>query len=46
MVNDFRSRGDSPWGSPPGGGGNGSGRRGPMVTSTIKTFAQKSVGII
>ncbi len=28
MVDDFKSRGGSPWGSPPGGGGNGS-RRGP-----------------
>ena len=27
MVDDFRGRGGSPWGSPPGGGGNGSGRR-------------------
>ena len=26
--NDFRG-GKSPWGSPPGGGGNGSGRGGP-----------------
>ncbi len=29
MVDDFKSRGGSPWGSPPGGDGNGSGRRGP-----------------
>ena len=29
MVDDFKSRGGSPWGSPPGDG-NGSGRRGPM----------------
>ena len=29
MVDDFRGRGVSPWGSPPGGGGNGSGRKGP-----------------
>ena len=28
MVDDFRGRGGSPWGSPPGGG-NGSGRKGP-----------------
>jgi len=27
MVDDFKGRGGSPWGSPPGGGGNGSGRR-------------------
>ena len=26
MVDDFKSRGGSPWGSPPGGGDNGSGR--------------------
>ena len=26
MVDDFKGRGGSPWGSPPGGGGNGSGR--------------------
>ena len=29
MVDDFKSRGGSPWGSPPGGGRNGSGRSGP-----------------
>ena len=26
MVDDFKGRGGSPWGTPPGGGGNGSGR--------------------
>ena len=26
MADDFQGRGGSPWGSPPGGGGNGSGR--------------------
>ena len=26
MSDDFRGRGGSPWGAPPGGGGNGSGR--------------------
>ena len=26
MSDDFRGKGGSPWGSPPGGGGNGSGR--------------------
>ena len=26
MSDDFKGRGGSPWGSPPGGGGNGSGR--------------------
>ena len=29
MVDDFKGRGGSPWGSPPGGGGNGGFRRGP-----------------
>ena len=47
MVDDFKSRGGSPWGSPPGGG-NGSGRKGPTppdidelikkVQDTIKRF--------
>ena len=26
MSDDFKGRGGSPWGTPPGGGGNGSGR--------------------
>ena len=26
QIDDFKGRGGSPWGSPPGGGGNGSGR--------------------
>ena len=33
MVDDFRGRGGSPWGSPPGGGGNGSGRNCLLYTS-------------
>ena len=47
MVDDFKGRGGSPWGSPPGGGGNGSGR-GPTppdideiirnIQKTIKRF--------
>ena len=44
MVDDFRSRGGSPWGSPPGGGGNGSGRRGPTppnIDEIIKTLQDK-----
>ena len=44
MVDDFRSRGGSPWGSPPGGDGNGSGRRGPTppdVDEIIKNFQEK-----
>mgnify|MGYP001174760396 FL=1 len=48
MVDDFRGRGGSPWGTPPGGNGNGSGRRGPKppdideiirkIQSTINRF--------
>ncbi len=42
MVDDFKSRGGSPWGSPPGGDGNGSGgRRGPTppdIEEIIKKF--------
>ena len=44
MVDDFRSRGGSPWGSPPGGDGNGSGRRGPTppdVDEIIRNFQEK-----
>jgi len=44
MVDDFRSRGGSPWGSPPGGGGNGSGRRGPTppnIDEIIKNLQDK-----
>ena len=29
MSDDFRGRGGSPWGSPPGGGNNNGSRRGP-----------------
>ena len=52
MVDDFKGRGGSPWGSPPGGGGNGSGR-GPTppdideiikkIQDTIKNFYQAEV---
>ncbi len=44
MVDDFRSKGGSPWGSPPGGGGNGSGRRGPTppnIDEIIKNLQDK-----
>ena len=44
MVDDFKSRGGSPWGSPPGGGGNGSGRRGPTppnIDEIIKILQDK-----
>ena len=43
MVDDFKSRGGSPWGSPPGGG-NGSGRKGPTppnIDEIIKNFQDK-----
>ena len=42
MVDDFKSRGGSPWGSPPGGGGNGSGRgpRPPDVEEIIKKIQE------
>ena len=44
MVDDFRSRGGSPWGSPLGGGGNGSGRKGPTppnIDEIIKNLQDK-----
>ena len=44
MVDDFRGRGGSPWGSPPGGGGNGSGRKGPTppdVDEIIRSIQDK-----
>ena len=47
MVDDFKSRGGSPWGSPPGGGGNGS-RRGPTppdIEEIIKKI-QKTINNI
>ena len=43
MVDDFKSRGGSPWGSPPGGG-NGSGRKGPTppdIDEIIRTAQEK-----
>ena len=47
MVDDFRSRGGSPWGSPPGGGGNGSGRgpRPPDIEEIIRK-AQEGINKI
>ena len=47
MVDDFRGRGGSPWGSPPpGGGGNGDGgfRRGPTppnIDEIVKNLQSK-----
>ena len=40
MADDFKGRGGSPWGSPPGGGGNGSGRgpRPPDIEEIIKNI--------
>ena len=43
MPDDFKGRDESPWGAPPGGGGNGSGR-GPMppdIDKIIKDFQEK-----
>ena len=43
MVDDFKSRGGSPWGSPTGGG-NGSGRKGPRppdIDEIIRTAQEK-----
>ena len=47
MVDDFKSRGGSPWGSPPGGGGNGSGRgpRPPDIEEIIRKV-QDGIGKI
>jgi membrane protease subunit HflK len=44
MADDFRGRGGSPWGSPPGGSGNGSGRgpRPPDIDEIIKNI-QKTI---
>ena len=42
MPDDFQGRGGSPWGTPPGGGGNGSGR-GPVppdIDEIIKKIQQ------
>ena len=47
MVDDFKSRGGSPWGTPPGGGGNGSGRgpTPPDIEEIIKKI-QKTINDI
>ena len=43
MVDDFKSRGGSPWGTPPGGDGNGSGRgpRPPDIDAIIREIQNK-----
>ena len=43
MSDDFQQRGGSPWGTPPGGDGNGSGRgpTPPDVDKIIKDFQEK-----
>ena len=43
MSDDFKGRGGSPWGSPPGGGGNGSGRgpTPPDIDAIIKDIQNK-----
>jgi len=40
MVDDFKSRGGSPWGSPPGGNGSGRGPRPPDVEEIIKKIQE------
>ncbi len=44
MVDDFKGRGGSPWGSPPGGSDNGSGRgpRPPDIEELIRNFQKKN----
>ena len=43
MSDDFKGRGGSPWGAPPGGGGNGSGRgpTPPDIDAIIKDIQSK-----
>src|SRR6056300_1857377 len=43
MSDDFKGRGGSPWGTPPGGGGNGSGRgpTPPNIDKIIREFQEK-----
>ena len=43
MVDDFKSRGGSPWGTPPGGDGNGSGSgpRPPDIDAIIRDIQNK-----
>ena len=43
MSDDFQQRGGSPWGRPPGGGGNGSGRgpTPPDIDKIIREFQEK-----
>ena len=48
MVDDFKGRGGSPWGTPPGGDGNGSGRgpRPPDIEELIRSFQNKINNIL
>ena len=48
MVDDFKGRGGSPWGTPPGGDGNGSGRgpRPPDIEELIRNFQNKINNIL
>jgi modulator of FtsH protease HflK len=43
MSDDFKGRGESPWGTPPGGGGNGSGKgpTPPDIDKIIREFQDK-----
>ena len=45
MSDDFKGRGGSPWGTPPGGGGNGSGRgpTPPDIDAIIKDIQNKII---
>ena len=45
MSDDFKGRGGSPWGTPPGGGGNGSGRgpTPPDIDAIIKDIQKKLI---
>ena len=43
MSDDFKGGGQTPWGSPPGGGGNGSGRgpKPPDIDAIIRDIQNK-----
>ena len=45
MSDDFKGRGGSPWGAPPGGGGNGSGRgpTPPDIDAIIRDIQKKLI---
>ena len=47
MADDFKGRGGSPWESPPGGGGNGSGRgpAPPNIEEIIEIFKKQLIDL-